>query len=347
MPVRMKDIADDLKISVVTVSRALRNGPDVSPQTRAHVLKRARELNYRPNLSARALVTGRTNLMGLIVPDLVHSFFSELASALSGVLRTAGFSLVIASSEEDPKLEQQEVDHLLARGVDALLIASTEQSPETFRRVREHNIPYVLLDRWVPGMPANFVGVNDEVVGCIATEHLIDIGCRRIAHICGTEVSTALGRLKGYRQSLVRNGASIKPEYIVNSDHLDKSAAAGGYQAAQKLLELDPPPDGIFCCNDPVAIGAMSAIQDAGFRIPEDIALIGCGNLQYDSLLRVPLSSVDQRSEMIGRRAAELAIRLVSADARFRPKAILLEPTLIVRDSTRKRHPQKTTEAVA
>lgn len=218
---------------------------------------------------------------------------------------------------------------------------------ETFRRVREHNIPYVLLDRWVPGMPANFVGVNDEVVGCIATEHLIHIGCRRIAHICGTEVSTALGRLKGYRQSLARHGMAIKPEYIANSDHLDKSAAAAGYQAAQKLLEVDPPPDAIFCCNDPVATGAMSAIQDAGFRIPEDIALIGCGNLQYDSLLRVPLSSVDQRSEMIGRRAAELAIRLVSADARFRPKAILLEPTLIIRDSTRKRHPQKTTEAVA
>jgi LacI family transcriptional regulator len=102
-----------------------------------------------------------------------------------------------------------------------------------------------------------------------------------------------------------------------------------------KLLELELQPDGIFCCNDPVAVGAMAAIHDAGLHIPEDIALIGCGNLQFDSILRIPLSSVDQRSEMIGRRAAELAVRLLTAEKRPRPKAILLEPTLVVRDSTR------------
>jgi LacI family transcriptional regulator len=332
----MKDIAKDLRVSVVTVSRALRNDREVSSATRACVLKRARELNYRPNLAARALVTGRTNLIGLIVPTLAHSFFSELASGMSAVLRRSGFSLVIASSEEDPKLEQQEIDHLLARGVDALLIASTQQTVESFHRVSEHKIPYILLDRWIPGIAANFVGVNDEVVGCTATEHLIDIGCCRIAHISATQVSTARGRLTGYKKTLVRHGIPIRPEYIVNASHLDKSATTAGYAAAVKLLELEFQPDGIFCCNDPVAVGAMAAIQDAGLRIPEDIALIGCGNLHFDGILRTPLSSVDQRSEMIGRRSAELSIRLLSADNRPRPKAILLEPTLVIRDSTKR-----------
>ena len=121
--VRMKDIAKDLGVSVVTVSRALRNYPDISPVTRAQILKRAEELKYSPNLAARALVTGRSSLMGLVVPDLLHTFFAELAVGLSGVLRRSGFSLVISSSEEDPELERQEIEHLLSRGVDAPLIA--------------------------------------------------------------------------------------------------------------------------------------------------------------------------------------------------------------------------------
>jgi LacI family transcriptional regulator len=148
--VRMKDIASDLGISAMTVFRALRDYPDVNPATRAEVLQRAMELNYRPNLAARALVTGRTGLMGLVIPNLVNSFFAQLAVELSGVLRSSGFTLVISSSEDDPELEQREIDHLLDRGVDALLVASTQPSPETFRRLEGRKVPYILLDRWFP-----------------------------------------------------------------------------------------------------------------------------------------------------------------------------------------------------
>ncbi|MGB7846137.1 MAG: LacI family DNA-binding transcriptional regulator [Candidatus Acidiferrum sp.] len=333
-PVRMKELADDLGLSIASVSRAFRNNREISSVTRARVLKRAAELNYRPNLAARALVTGRTSLMGLIVPDLVHSFFAELALGLSSVLRQSGFGLVVSSSEEDPELERQEIERLRTRGVDALLIASVQNSTDAFRSLAEQSVPYVLLDRWFSGLSANFVGVNDEKVGAIATEHLIHIGCQRIAHIRGTNVSTARGRLDGYTRTLMEHGIGIRDDYIVSAKCLDKSASAEGYAAAEKLLTVNPRPDGVFCCNDPVAIGAMRAILDVGLRIPEDIALIGAGNLRFDDDLQVPLSSVDQRSKILGERAAQLAMRIVGAHGQVRPKAIVLEPSLIVRKST-------------
>src|SRR3982751_4098285 len=126
MSVRLKDIAQDLNVSVVTVSKVLRDHPDISPETRERVLKRMKELNYRPNLAARALVTGRTYAIGLIVPDLVHPFFGEVAKALSSVLRAKSYSLVLSSSEDDSKLELQEIEQLLSRRVDVLIVASTQ-----------------------------------------------------------------------------------------------------------------------------------------------------------------------------------------------------------------------------
>jgi len=335
-PVRIKDIADDLGVSVAVVSRALRNRGEISSETRALVLKRAAELNYRPNLVARALVTGRSSLMGLIVPDLVHSFFAELAVALSAALRRSGFNLVISSSDEDPDLERQEIDRLAARGVDALLIASTQPTPDSFHSVMEQNIPCVLLDRRFEGLSANFVGVDDEKVGMMATAHLIDIGCQRVAHISGTGVSTSRGRLVGYTKTLAERGIPFRDEYVVSVRHLDKSAISGGYLAAQKLLQCNPRPDGIFCCNDPMAIGVMRAVTEAGLTIPDDVALIGCGNLHYDGALQVPLSSIDQMSDALGERAAELALRLVEAPEPFRPKVVLLEPSLVIRKSTQR-----------
>jgi LacI family transcriptional regulator len=334
--VRMKDIASDLGVSVMTVLRALRNYPDVSTATRAEVLQRAKELNYRPNLAARALVTGRTGLMGLVVPNLLHSFFAQLAVEISGVLRNQAFTLVISSSEEDPEMEQQELDHLLSRGVDALLVASTQPTPEAFRRLEATKVPYILLGCWFPGLAANFVGVSDEAVGSIATQHLLEIGCRHIAYIGGTQAGAASGQLEGYKRMLTGHRIPVTRKYIVSVDECAMAASDAGYQAAVRVINLDPRPTGIFCCSDPVAIGAMTAILDAGLRIPEDVAVIGCGNLPFNSSLRVPLSSVDQRSGVIGRRAAELAVSLVQADVGLRPKAILLEPTLVIRRSTNK-----------
>src|SRR5436305_4164818 len=147
MAVRLKDIAEDLNLSVVTVSKVLRDHPDIGPETRERVLQRIKEVNYRPNLAARGLVTGRTYAAGLVVPDLVHPFFGQVAKALSAVLRGKGYSLVLSSSDDDPNLEQQEIEQLLARRVDVLVVASAQQSAECFRSIREQNIPFVLIDR--------------------------------------------------------------------------------------------------------------------------------------------------------------------------------------------------------
>ncbi len=337
-PVRMKDIARDLGVSVITVSKALRDHSDISAATRARVLKRVKELNYKPNYAARALVTGRSNMIGLVVPDLVHSFYSEIGNGLGGVLRKAGYNLVISSSEEDQEVENQVIDQLIARRVDCLVIASSNWTAAALKRVVEANIPFVLIDRRVPGLDANFVGGDDELIGVIATEHLIEVGCKVIAHIGGAKVSPARGRLEGYKKSLAKHRLTLGPEYIVTHDTLDEMAHEVGYESAMTLLKLRPRPDGIFCFSDPLAIGTMRAILDAGLRVPEDVALVGCGNLHYDVFLRIPLTSVDQQSFAIGERAATLAIAMIDAESQGGPKpkarSILLQPKLIIREST-------------
>lgn len=334
MAVRLKDIARDLGLSAMTVSKVLRNHTDIGAETRDRVLKRMRELNYQPNLAARALVTGRTYSIGLVVPDLVHPFFGEVAKGLSRVFRSKGYSLVIASSEEDPQIERAEIQHLLARRVDALIIASASWTVEHFRTIEERGTPYVLIDRRFVGLAANFVGVDDEQAGLLATSHLIAAGCRRIAHIRGPDVSTALGRLEGYRRALAQSDLPFLPEWVVTEEKADEAGDLNGYQAMQALLALTPRPDGVFCYNDPTAMGAQKAILEKRLRIPKDIALIGCGNVRYADSLRVPLSSIDQNSQEIGAEAAQLALTLIEAKAPPRPRTVLLEPRLVVRAST-------------
>lgn len=332
----MKDIAQDLGLSVVTVSKVLRDHPDISEETRERVMKRVRELDYQPNVLARSLVTGRSYLVGLVVPGLLHPFFAEVARALSSVIRDKGYSLIVSSSEEDPELERQEIRQLLARRLDALAIASSGNDIETFRRMDLQAQPYVLIDREFPELKANFVGTPDVTAGRIATEHLLDIGCKRVAHIGGRENSTGLGRYEGYRQALHSRGLTVSEEHVVRRTTVDTKSIEQGAEAMRLLLQRDPRPDGVFCHNDPIAIGAMRTILDAGLRIPEDIALIGCGNLHYDDCLRVGLSSIDQQNERIGQHAAEILLDLIESKEQPAARRVILEPTLVVRGSTRR-----------
>jgi LacI family transcriptional regulator len=313
MAARMKDIARDLGLSVVTVSKVLRDHPDISAETRKRVLKRMKELNYQPNLAARSLITGRTWTIGLIVPDLLHPFFAQVAKAVSGEVRKRGFSLFISSSDEDPELERQEIEGLLARRVDVMLVASAQWTLDSFRRIEEQKIPYILLDRQLTGLEANFVGVDDRLVGVLATEHMIEQGCKRIAHIRGPEVSTAIGRLEGYKETLAAHKMTPLAGHVVSigasGDHRGEK---GGYEATTRLLANKIRPDGIFCFNDPV----------------------GCGNLSYSDFLRVPLTSVDQGSKSIGKHAAALALTLAQSKTAARPVREFIRPHLVVRASS-------------
>lgn len=333
----MKDIARDLGVSVITVSKVLRNHPDVGDETRERVLARVKELDYRPNLAARSLVTGRTYLIGLVVPDLLHPFFAEIAKSLSEVLRESGYYLIVSSSDEDPDLEEQEINKLLARRLDTLIIASCRSTVELFFRIEKQKTPYVLIDRTLPGLSANFVGVDDEAVGMLATKHLIDVGCRRIAHIRGPQTSPGIHRLEGYKRALTQNDLKVVDDYIIAEPKGDVETKQLGAEAMRQLLSLKPRPDGVFCFNDPMAMGAMNYALDQGVPIPEDIAVIGCGNLHYDDALSVPLSSINQHSRRIGQEAARIALGILNSKIPAKPESVVLQPELIVRRSTLRR----------
>jgi LacI family transcriptional regulator len=333
----MRDIARDLGVSVITVSKVLRNHPDVGYETRERVLARVKELDYRPNLAARSLATGRTYLVGLIVPDLLHPFFAEIAKSLSDVLRKSGYYLIISSSEEDSDLEEQEVNQLLARQLDTLIIASCRSTVELFFRIEKQKTPYILIDRTLPGLSANYIGVDDVAVGLLATEHLIAIGCKRIAHIRGPETSPGIGRLEGYKRALVQTGIKINDDYIISERKGDVDTKQRGAEAMAQLLHLKPRPDGVFCFNDPLAMGAMDYAIEQGLRIPQDTAIIGCGNLHYDDSLRVGLSSIDQHSRRIGEAAGHITLEILSSRLPPAPQTVVLQPELIIRASTQRR----------
>src|SRR5436309_1557168 len=232
-PVRLKDIARDLNVSVMTVSKVVRGCADVGAETRSRVMARVKALNYQPNWVARSLAVRRTFIIGLIVPDLMHSFFAEIAKGVSGAIRPLGYDVVICNSEEDCAFESSEVDRLLARQVDGLIIASAQPPSATavFERIAARGVPYVLIDRQFASANAPYVGADDAAIGRLATSHLIECGCRQIAHIAGPPITTGLGRLRGYQETLSAAGIEAPDAYVVHA-----TDDASGYEAARRLL---------------------------------------------------------------------------------------------------------------
>jgi LacI family transcriptional regulator len=332
----MKHIAQALGVSIVTVSKVMRDHSDIGAETRSRVLAKAKELNYRPNLTARSLVTGQSSQVGIIVPTLLHPFFAEVLQALASTMKQGGYAVIISSSMEDAALEEAAIEQLLAHRLDGLIVASCASSPAKFQQLKEQGIPFVLIDRFFPGFKANFVGVDDLAVGRIATEHLISMGCKRIAHIRGLEFTTGVRRFEGYRLALQQAGLKFNPALVSPYMTADGRDWERSFDAMRVLL-AGKPPDGVFCYNDPIAIAAMEVVHQAGLRIPQDIAFIGCDNLHYDNSLRSPLSSVDHHSAQIGVRAATTLLRLLK-DKAANPRQVVLRPSLVVRESSRRRN---------
>ena len=333
MAVRLKDIARDLGVSLITVSKALRGMGDISEETRQRVLKRMEELNYRPNMLARGLASGKTFIVGLIVPDLLHPFFAEFAKSLNGVLRRHNYGLILASSEEDPKIEQQEIRTVLARGIDALLIASCQPTLRGFYGMEDQRTPFILIDRDFPHLCAHFVGTDDYTAGLLATRHLLSTGKRRIAHIAGPELAPGADRLRGYKEALMEHGIAVREQHIISNARVEEIGEDVGCQGMRKLLQTKPRPDAVFCYNDLTAIGAIHAVLEAGLSIPGDIAFVGCGNVRYSDYLRVPLSSIDQSTGLLGEQAGRLALELIGNRAAA-PKHIRVKPKLVIRASS-------------
>jgi LacI family transcriptional regulator len=331
-PVRLKDVARYLGISISTASAALQNREDISELTRERVRRAAGELGYEPDSVARSLVTRRSNVLGVVVPDLSRSFFSELLKGVDSVASDEGYNLLVCNTEEDAAKEDRIIGMLKSRRVDGLLIASAHNARTRHWKEAYRNlvVPAVFVDRRLPGF--HFVGGDDETIGLRATIHLAEQGYRRIAHISGPRtVATAIGRRKGYLQALSKLGLTRVPEMVVEASYHEES---GGYEAMRKLLQLTAPPDAVFAASDPIAIGAMQAALDTGLEIPEQLGLIGVGAHQYSKYLRVPLSTIEQQRNQIGQEATRMVLEFIRGTEPARPRQILVEPRLIIRESS-------------
>jgi LacI family transcriptional regulator len=300
-------------VSITTVSKVLNNREDIGHATRARVLAKVAELGYQPNAVARSLTLRRTHTLGVVIPDLMHSFFVEIVAGLEAAASARGYGLLLCSSNEDPAKERQELDMLRQRQVDGIVLGSANASGNTdlLDRLTSLGIALVMIDRDDhPDVRCDRVVTDDHEVGRLATAHLVQQGRRAIAHITGTQVVHAKRRAEGYRAALKAAGLKARTDWVVRGGFKE----ADGYRGMKKLLTMKPRVDAVFAANDPSAIGAMKAVWDAGLRVPEDVAIVGAGDIALGDLLRVPLTTISWSREDQGRTAAELLLDRIDAD---------------------------------
>ena len=330
MPTTLADIANALGVSKMTVSRAINDHPEISPETRARVLEAARRMNYRPNQFARALTTNRSYLLGVVVPDLMHSYFAEICRGVEGLARPLGYQNLICSTEEEAANEHREVEALLPR-TDGLIVASSAAPKESafYRRIIKDGARMVLIDRQLDGVRCPAVTTDDVKVGRLATEHLINLGHRKVGHLLGTVASTAALRFEGYKQALAKHGMALDSSLVRDCGFTERD----GFESMTAWLRQGSVPPAVFAANDPAAIGAMNAVDEAGLRVPKDVAIVGGGNIHYGDMLKVPLTTVAWSTLELGQAAARLLIELVEGKKRARAQHIIVEPKLVVRKS--------------
>ena len=331
----MKRIAADLGVSVTTVSKVLNDQPDIGSETRARVLQHVARLGYRPNAVARSLSLKRTHTLGVVIPDLMHSFFVEIVAGIEPVMSARGYGLLLCSSGENPGKERSELEMLRARQVDGIVLASAHASGNTdvIKQVARRGCALVLIDRDDhPTVDCHRVITDDEEVGRLAADHLIRTGRQAVAHIGGPPVLHAKRRETGYLAALRAHGLKPRSEWIVRAGFME----ADGYRAMKRLLALEPHPaiDAVFAANDPAAIGAMKAVWEAGLSVPSDIAVVGAGDVKYGDLLRVPLTTVSWSKEEQGRRAAELLLDQMGPNPDGPFQRVVIPPRLVVRGSS-------------
>jgi len=331
--VTSKGIASRVGVSVMTVSRALNNRPYVGERTRRRILKVAKEFGYSPNHIARSLVMQRTETLGVVVPEISHSFFPEVIKGIEQAAYSAGYHLILTHSAEDEAREKDVISTLESKRVDGLLIstAQTVTSHKTYLDAIRMGTPIVFYDRVVTDIGASCVGINDEECCYMVTDHLAEHGYKAIAHLCGpASVSIGRDRLKGYRKSLSRRGLKLRPDLVIRSGFSEE----GGYAATQTLLRLPQisRPDAIVAVNDLAAFGAMRAIAEHKLRIPEDIAIVGMGDVAMAAVVSTPLTTIQQPAFEIGKTAAETLISEV--EGRTKPgKRIIIGARLAIRKS--------------
>lgn len=336
-PATLKDIADALGLSVPTVSKALKDYPDVSQKTKTLVKDLAKTLNYQPNAFAVSLRKSESKTIGVIIPETVHHFFS---SVLKGIIHKAeekGYLVIILQSNESYTLEKKQIDLLLRSKVDGILISIANSTSEFkhLTSVISKDIPLVMFDKIAKVVSCSKVIINDREAAYRATTHLIKTGCRKIAHFRGPLMpQNSIDRFLGYKKALEDHELIYDPKlvYICEDMSFDE-----GKKYAKQLLNDHKDVDGIFVNTDLVAIGAITELNEQNIKIPEDISIIGFSNWFMSSVISPSLSTIDQPGFKMGKIACKLLLKQIKNERKkqvFEHKTVELKTKLILRNST-------------
>jgi len=331
--ITIKDIARKLGISPSTVSRALKDHPNISERTRKEVKELAKELKYKPNQVALSLLNSKTNVIGVIIPEIVHHFFSTVISGIEHAAHKGGYKVMICQSNELYEHEVMNVEALMSSRVDGMLVSLSKRSVDLkhLEGVVEDGTPLVFFDRFPETMETDRVVVDDFEGAYKVVKHMIDSGCKRIAHL-GTSPTLTIGknRREGYMEALRKNGIQVDESLILHCDDYEPAI-----EMTRELLKLPEPPDGIFAVNDWTAIGAMKAVKLEGFRVPEDIAIAGFTNSIISLVTEPSLTTVEQNGFEMGKSAAEILLRRIEGKEEFDYQTHIISTRVVLRDSTK------------
>lgn len=341
-PTTLKEIADKLNISTSTVSKALKNYPDVSKKTKDLVNDLAKTLNYKPNAFALNLRNKESKTIGLIIPEIVHHFFSSVIKGIVSEAEENGYLVIILQSNESYELEKKQIDLLLSQQVDGILI-SLANNTDDFTHLNEviaQDKPLVMFDKIAKLVRCSKVIIDDRKAAYDATQHLIDSGCKKIAHFRGPHLAqNAIDRFLGYKKALLDNHLPFD-ESLVFFCQCDDDSFEEGVQNAQQLLKDHNDVDGIFITNDLIAIGAISAFNKLHIKIPEQIAIVGFSNWLMSAVISPSLTTVDQPGFLMGKTAFKQLYKEIIDRKANKPilfEEIILPTFLIKRASTKHR----------
>jgi LacI family transcriptional regulator len=331
MRVTLKDVAREAGVSVTTASRALNGKGELAAESRALVMEVAERLHYVPSDVARALVSGRSNTLGVMFTDITHPVYADLLAGVEDEANNNGMSVLYMNSGEDHEMAARCMRTLRSKHVDGVLFTPLlTDSGKGIEELSSLGVPLVAVLRAFPEVPMDYVIADNEESGYLATRHLIELGHRRIAHIGGLEgASTTDGRAAGYERALRESRIKPQPNMISRGPHSNDE----GHRVASELLSRDKAPTAIFASTFGQALGTLQAAREAGARIPDDIALVAGDETDFAQYLEPPLTTVRQPTREMGRQGAKLMLARL-AGRRRRPKGIVLHPELIVRRSS-------------
>lgn len=331
----LKDIANALNISPAAVSKAMHDDSRISDKTKKAVKRIAKELDYQPNHLASALRKGKSNLVGVIVPRTNSNFFSSVLENMEVVLNKAGYNIIITQSNESFEKECKNIDTLLFTQVDGIIASMANETVDLshYEKIKSKGIPLILFDRGENDLNVDYVGINDYDSSHMIVEHLVEKGCKRIAHIGGYRRTRIFNnRIRGYVDALKENNLPIDDSLIVESS----LTLEDGRREMQRLLQLKNRPDAVYIASDYAALGALQILNENNINVPEDIRLIGFGNEPFTSLVTPSISSIKQHSKDIGRLAAETFLKRVDEpELKQSLNKIILNAELIIRDSSK------------